>query len=137
MDPAPLPSQLLLFDGVCGMCNAGVNFLMRIDRTRTLRYAPLQGETTDALRALHPSIPATIDTVIFVDEGVLYFRSKAVTRVARYLPWPWKMASFFSVFPAWLMDPPYRLVAHFRYTIFGKKDVCRIPAPEERALFLP
>lgn len=129
--------RVLLFDGVCGLCNAGIDFLVRIDRDQKLRYAPLQGDTAAALREEHPAIPKELESVVLVDDGVVYLKAKAVARVARYLPWPWKVAYALAVFPRWLTDPFYDLVARSRYRLFGKKDVCRIPEPHERALFLP
>jgi predicted DCC family thiol-disulfide oxidoreductase YuxK len=62
---------------------------------------------------------------------------KGVSRGARYLAWPWKLGYAVFFLPRWLTDPIYRLIAHFRYRLFGKKEVCRIPAPHERERFLP
>jgi predicted DCC family thiol-disulfide oxidoreductase YuxK len=128
---------VVLFDGVCALCNGTVNFLMRIDHDRVLRYAPLQGTTAEELRAAHPEIPRELETVVLVDDGVVFLRMKAASRLARYLRWPWKAAYVSFWLPAWLTDPVYRLIARMRYRLFGKHDVCRIPAPHERDLFLP
>lgn len=112
---------------------------VRIDRKRELRYAPLQGETAARLRALHPSIPEAhdLDTAVFVDEGRVYLRSRAVFAACALLSWPWRALAAFAWLPAPLTDLGYRAVARVRYSVFGKADACRIPAPEEQELFLP
>jgi len=128
---------VVLYDGVCGLCSAAVRWLVRHDAARTLRYAPLQGETAAALRAQHPSIPADLDTVVLVDDGRVYLRSKAFLHVARYLTRPWRWGWYLRWLPAPLLDLAYRVIARIRYRVWGKHDQCEIPAPAERALFLP
>jgi predicted DCC family thiol-disulfide oxidoreductase YuxK len=131
-----LPPRIVLYDGVCGLCSAAVKFLVKRDRDRALRYAPLQGETAAQLRALHPRIPENLETVVFVENGRVHLRSKAFLHVSRYLTRPWRWGYWFRWMPAFLLDLGYRLIARIRYRIWGKKDQCEIPAPEERALFL-
>jgi len=132
-----LPPRLVLFDGVCGLCNKVVQFLVRVDGQRMLRYAPLQGETAASLRAIHPEIPNDLDTMVFVDEGRVHLRAQGVLACTKYLNWPWRWGSVLRWTPRFVSDPIYRLVARARYRWFGKSDVCRIPAPDERDLFLP
>lgn len=134
---APNPPRIVLFDGVCAMCSGAVDLLIRLDRDRLFKYAALQGETAAALRKVHPEIPENIDTMAIVDDGVVYVRMKGVCRAARYLPWPWKAGYAFFVLPAWLTNPLYNLVAAWRYRLFGKKESCRLPTPEEVELILP
>ncbi|WP_394842941.1 DCC1-like thiol-disulfide oxidoreductase family protein [Pendulispora brunnea] len=137
MTERALPPRIILFDGVCGFCDALVQWLVRVDRARALRYAPIQGETAARLRAMHPEIPAGVDTVIFVDEGTVHLRSRGILASMGYLPRPWRWARFLRWIPRAFSDAVYRLVARFRYRIFGKLEVCRVPSPEERELFLP
>lgn len=136
-EPKPLPPQLLLFDGVCGLCNGLVDFLIRLDPRGVIGFAPLQGETAAALRAQHAIIPSTLETVVFVDQGRVYLRMKALFRSLRYLPWPWKLGTVFGVFPEFISRPLYALVASLRYRLFGKHETCRLPTPQERARFWP
>lgn len=135
-DTAPLPTRLLLYDGVCGLCAKGVQFFVRHDRDGMLRYAPLQGETATRLKDVHAEIPRGIDTLVFVEDGRVYLRSRAVLRALAHLPTPWRWLSWLAVVPAFLADPPYNLVARFRYRIWGQYDTCRIPTPEEASRFL-
>ena len=127
---------IVLYDGVCGLCSSAVRWLIDHDRERILRYAPLQGETAAALRAQHPRIPEGIDTVVLVDDGKVYLRSKAFLYISRYLTRPWRWGWYLRWFPGFLLDLGYRLVARVRYRIWGKKESCELPAPEQRALFL-
>jgi predicted DCC family thiol-disulfide oxidoreductase YuxK len=131
------PVRIVLFDGVCGMCNAIVSFLVRFDRRRAFRYAPLQGPTAEELRRAHPEIPGGLESMVLVDDGVVFLRMKAVARGARYLPWPWKIGYALMALPRGLTDPLYNLVARVRYRVFGKREACRVPSPQERDLFLP
>jgi predicted DCC family thiol-disulfide oxidoreductase YuxK len=131
------PRRIVLFDGVCGMCNGIVDLLMRIDKRGVFRYAPLQGTTAAELRAAHPEIPADLASMVLVDDDVVYLRMKGVSRGTRYLPFPWKLGYVVFFLPGWLTNPIYDLIASLRYRLFGKKEVCRIPSPHERERFLP
>ncbi len=131
-----VPGPIVLYDGVCGLCQRSVQFLLARDG-RKLWYAPLQGETAAALRAIHPEIPATLESVVLVDDGRVYLRSKAFLHVARYLTAPWRWAYHLRWLPAFLLDLGYRLVARVRYRIWGKYDACRLPTADERAQLLP
>lgn len=136
-DAPNLPPRIVLFDGVCGLCHSLVRLLVRVDRGRVLRYAPLQGETAERLRARYPQIPNGVDTAVLIDDGAVYLRSRAVLATCRRLGWPWRALSLLSWLPSFVTDAAYRLVARVRYRCFGKLDACAIPAPEQRDLFLP
>ena len=133
---AELPPHIILYDGVCGLCAKSVRWLVKRDRGR-LHYAPLQGDTAARLRRLHPTIPEALESVVLVDRGKVYLRSKAFLHVSRHLTRPWRWAYAFRWFPAFLLDPLYRLVARLRYRIWGKTDACRLPTTHERQRLLP
>jgi len=133
---APLPPRLLLYDGVCGLCAKGVQFFVRHDRDGLLRYAPLQGETAARLKEIHPEIPRGIDSLVLVEDGKVYLRSRAILRTLAHLPAPWRWFSRLAIVPPFLADPLYNLMAAVRYRIWGKHDSCRIPSPEEASRFL-
>ncbi len=130
------PERLVLYDGECGLCSKSVRFLIKRDRDGVLQFAPLQGETAGRLRAAHPEIPQTVESVVLVDGGRVHLRSKAFLYVSKYLTRPWRWGWYVRWFPAFLLDLPYRLVARLRYRIWGKVDACELPAPAERARFL-
>ncbi len=132
-----LPPYIVLYDGVCGLCSRTVRWLIRRDRDRQLFFAPLQGETAARLRERFPKIPETLESVVLVDRDRVYLRSKAFLYGARFLTRPWRWGWYVRWLPAFLLDLLYRLVARLRYRVWGKKETCEIPAPDERARFLP
>jgi predicted DCC family thiol-disulfide oxidoreductase YuxK len=131
-----LPGPVVLYDGECGLCHRSVKFLLERDRNR-LWYAPLQGETAAALRAEHPAIPQTLESVVLVDGGKVHLRSKAFLYVAKYLPRPWRWAYHFRWLPAVVLDLGYRVIASLRYRIWGKYDSCQRPTADQQAHLLP
>ena len=131
-----LPGPVVLYDGECGLCHRSVRFLLERDRDQ-LWYAPLQGETAAALRAEHPTIPQTLESVVLVDGGRVHLRSKAFLYTARYLTRPWRWAYHVRWLPAFLLDLGYRVIARVRYRIWGKVDGCAVPNPAQRAHMLP
>ncbi len=132
-----MPPRIVLYDGVCGLCHRLVRWLMAHDPMGRLHYAPLQGETAARLRAIHPAIPADLDSVVYIEEGRVYLRSKAFLHVARNLERPWRWLYHVRWLPASLGDPLYFLVARTRYRLFGKYDSCQVPSAENRERVLP
>lgn len=132
-----IPDHVLLYDGVCGFCARAVQWILDREADARLFYAPLQGETAAALRRLHPAIPESIDTVVYVADGRVYLRSQAFLQLARHLRRPWRIGYRLRWMPAFLLDVGYRLVARVRYRLFGTVDACRMPTGAERARFLP
>jgi predicted DCC family thiol-disulfide oxidoreductase YuxK len=132
-----LPPRIVLYDGVCGLCHRTVNLLLRIDRKRAFRFAPLQGETAERLKATHPEIPRDLDSVVYVEDGRVYLRSRAFFHAAKHLGWPWRMAYWLRWIPAPLADLLYHVVARMRYRVFGRYDTCRMPTTADRQLLLP
>jgi predicted DCC family thiol-disulfide oxidoreductase YuxK len=131
-----VPGPIVLYDGECGLCNRSVKFLLKRDGGQ-IYYAPLQGETAAALRAKHPEIPTTLESVVLVDGEHAYLRSKAFLYGAKYLTRPWRWAYALRWLPSFLLDLGYRLVARVRYRIWGKYEACRLPTTDERAKLLP
>jgi predicted DCC family thiol-disulfide oxidoreductase YuxK len=127
----------VLYDGSCGLCHASVKWLLRHERDATLRFAPLQGETAAALRARHPEIPTNLDTVVLVENDRAYLRSKAFLYAAHHMRAPWRWAYTLRWFPPFVANVGYRFIAAIRYRVWGRADECTLPAPEQRARFLP
>ncbi len=128
--------QILFFDGVCGLCNWSVDFVLIRDRRGLFQFAPLQGETA---RTLLSATDATdLNTVVLWVNGRSYRKSSAVVRVLSRLDFCWQVVGWLI----WLIPMPlrnlgYSLVARYRYRLFGKKETCRLPAADERLRFLP
>jgi len=130
------PAGIVLFDGVCGFCDAAVRWLLRHDPEGRLRFAPLQGETAARLRVRHPGIPEGLETLVYVtasdgDERV-YLRSEAVFRACAAISGSPTWVGVAARLPRGLTDLGYRLLARVRYRVFGRLDACRIPGPGER-----
>lgn len=132
-----MTAPVVLYDGTCGLCHRSVKWILRHERDHELQFAPLQGDTAAQLRAAHPEIPASVDTVILVDDGRVHLRSKAFLYTAKHLRAPWRWAYAIRWFPGFLMNVGYRFIARIRYRIWGRADACELPSPEQRARFLP
>jgi len=134
---------ILLYDGVCGLCNRLVRFVLKRDRRRLFRFAPLQGETAARTLARHGKDPADLDTVYLVvapgtPEERLLPRSQAVIYVLRSLGRGWGVLAWFGrLLPPSFADWLYGQVARRRYRVFGRYQACPLPKPETRAKFLP
>ncbi len=126
---------ILFFDGHCNLCNSTVDFLIQRDPEIRLKFAPLQGET--AKKCLDSELIQSQGTVVFWREGHTYLRSKAIFKVAHLLGGSLSLILPFQILPRFITDAGYRLVAKYRYRIFGKKDTCRVPTEKERKHFLP
>jgi len=127
---------VLLFDGVCNLCDFAVNFVLDHERGTVLRFGSLQSKEGAALARAHGGAPEGLGSVIFIEGGRRYERSAAVVRVARYLRWPWRWVRAGWIVPRPLRDALYDVVASHRYQWFGKQDACRVPTPALRARFL-
>ncbi|OBH24406.1 thiol-disulfide oxidoreductase [Mycobacterium sp. E342] len=133
-------SPVLLYDGVCGVCNSAVQTILRFDPNGPLRFAALDSDFARAVFDRHPAI-GDVDSMVFVDQPGqpterVAVRSAAALRVADYLGGPWKLLHAARVIPATLRDWLYDKFAGVRYRIFGKHDTCPLPPPEVRARFL-
>jgi predicted DCC family thiol-disulfide oxidoreductase YuxK len=129
------PSEkILFFDGVCNLCNFFIDFLIRQKPDATLFFAPLQGRT--AQQKLEHSLTKDVQSVIYLKDGKAYRESSAALMVLADLGGIWTMARVFLIVPVFVRDGVYRWVARNRYKIFGKRETCRLPTPEERRQFL-
>lgn len=124
--------DVVLFDGVCNLCNGAVRFILARDPAGRFRFASLQSDA--ARRLLKGDGPA--ETIILIEAGKTYIKSTAVLRIARGLQFPWPLLYAFAAVPRTLRDPVYDWVAHHRYAWFGKRESCMVPTPELRARFL-
>ena len=120
----------MFFDGVCGLCNYSVNFLIQIDRKDNLLFAPLQGET--AKRILEKELIEDLNSMVLYHKGKIYTKSTAVIKSIIQIGGFWTFFNLFLITPQFIRDWLYDLVASNRYNIFGKNESCRIPTSEER-----
>ena len=125
-----------MFDGVCNVCNASVQFVVKHESAPLLKFASLQSERGKKIVA-ERGLSGNIDTVVIVEDDRVYQRSAAAVRVLRRLKAPWRwLAGPLWIIPRPLRDLGYDIFASLRYRLFGKKNACMIPTPELRARFL-
>ena len=127
--------SIVLFDGVCNFCSDSVNFIIDHDKENRFRFAPLQSEVGQELRAQY-GVADDIDSIVLIEDGQAFTRSTAALRIAKHLDGIWSYYSYFGVIPAPIRDFYYSLFAKYRYKLFGKKEACMIPTPDVRARFL-
>lgn len=130
------PDHLLLFDGVCTLCNSSVDFVIQRDSHRRFRFASLQSEVGQQVLREHGLSQTELDSVLYLQNGVLHTKSGAALRIAAQLNGFWPVFAVFLLIPPFLRDWVYAWVARNRYAWFGKRETCRVPTPEERSLFL-
>ena len=134
-------ADLVLYDGVCGLCNRLVQFILRRDRRDRFRYASLQSDLALELLRRHGRDARDLDTVSVVrdhggpDERV-FTKARAIVYVAGWLGLPWALAGLLKILPWRLLDFAYDQIARRRYRWFGRYDACPLPAPATRAKFL-
>lgn len=130
-------SPVLLFDGVCGLCNWTVRVVLRLDRRGTIRFAPLGGAFAAAVLERHPE-SRKVDSLVLVEpaDGRVHVKSAAVLRLAHHLGGPWRVLGVSRVVPRALLDWAYDLVARHRYAVFGRFERRRPPPVDARARFL-
>ena len=127
---------VVLFDGVCSVCDASVQFIIAHDPEAVFRFASLQSPVGRALAAARGIDARDLDTVVLITPEETLTRSDAVTEIARRLGAPWSALSSARLLPRPLRDAAYRLFARNRTRLFGQRDACRIPTPGTRARFL-
>ena len=135
-EPPQSNRRIVIFDGVCGLCNASVDFIIRHDTDKIFVFAPNQNESAKEILTREGLDPDQIETIYLYQDGILYSKSEAVVRISSSLPFPWRLATAGRVIPRPIRDWAYTLVATNRYRWFGRSETCRIPTPEERARFL-
>jgi predicted DCC family thiol-disulfide oxidoreductase YuxK len=132
----PGQPQPILFDGVCGLCNAWVDFVLSVDRDGRYRFVALQSDTGQQMLGAR-GLPANYTaSIVLVDGDRTYLRSDAILRILAGLGGLWRMALVGRLLPTALRDWAYDAVAENRYKWFGRREVCRMPTPSERSRFL-
>ncbi|MDO6516765.1 thiol-disulfide oxidoreductase DCC family protein [Zobellia uliginosa] len=129
--------QIILFDGVCNLCNGAVQFVIKRDTLDVFRYAPLQSELGKKLIAERNIDSNSIDSIILIDPGVAYYiKSDAALEIGKQLKGYKTLSSILLWIPRSLRDIVYDFIARNRYKWYGKKEHCMVPTPELRAKFL-
>jgi len=134
--PAVDGVPIIFFDGVCGLCNAWIDFVIKRDSDHVFRFGPLQGET--ARGRLNLATDSEFDSVALVDRTGTYWKSDAVWRILARLKGAWPLVGLLlRLIPRPIRNWGYDFVARRRYRWFGKKEACRLPSAQERERFVP
>lgn len=129
-------SYILLFDGVCNLCNRTVQFVIKRDVRKRFRFAALQSANGQALlRELGLPIQH-FNTVVLIHGDTYYVKSTAALRVLKELGGLWKLCYALIVIPRPIRDLVYNMVAKTRYRVFGRRDMCMVPTPEVKERFI-
>ena len=132
----PIQNPIILFDGVCNLCNGAVNFIIDRDPEAHFRLAALQSDIGQELLQKHNLKTADFDTIVLVEGDNIYSHSTAALRIARKLSGAWPLFYGFIVIPSPLRNVVYNWISRNRYRWFGKQESCRIPTPDLRSRFL-
>ncbi|MEQ8267826.1 MAG: DCC1-like thiol-disulfide oxidoreductase family protein [Parvibaculum sp.] len=127
---------VMLFDGVCNFCNRGVDFFLRRDPHARIRFAAMQSARGIELLRKHDLPLDDYRTFIVLDGERVIAKSDAVLHLLGYLPWPWPALRIFRLVPAIIRNAAYDIVARNRYSLMGRREVCRVPGEAERKRFL-
>jgi predicted DCC family thiol-disulfide oxidoreductase YuxK len=123
-------APVVLFDGVCKLCNGSVNFILRRDRKGRLKLAPLQSDYGRQVIASHAMKSNSRDSILLQEGARLSEKSTAIIRISKYLDGLWPLCMILLIIPRFIRDFVYDIVAKNRYHWFGKYDTCRLPNPE-------
>jgi predicted DCC family thiol-disulfide oxidoreductase YuxK len=137
----PQGAHLVLYDGVCGLCNRLLQFLLTHDDRRAFAFASLQSSIGRSTVLRFGGDPDELTSFYVVanyraPNATFFARSEAALFVAGELGWPWKAAASFRALPTALLDPVYNVIARYRYRVFGRFDHCVIPRPEFKRRFI-
>ncbi len=128
--------SIILFDGVCNLCNSSINFVIKRDKDNSFKFATLQEEPGVSLLKRYNIDTFNTDSIILIENGKAYVKSTAALRVAKKLSGGWPLLYAFIIIPAFIRNWGYDYIAKNRYKWYGKKDSCMIPTPELKAKFL-
>ncbi|NNL55937.1 MAG: DUF393 domain-containing protein [Woeseia sp.] len=129
--------SVILFDGVCNLCESTVHFVVRRDKNGQFHFAPLQSNAAQELLSSHQYSFDTLSSVLLIVDDTLYRKSRAALQIARRLDGAWPLL-YYALFwiPRFIADPVYDFIANRRYRWFGKKPDCWIPDDDLRKRFI-
>lgn len=127
---------IVLFDGVCNLCNHLVIFIIQRDPNARFRFAALQSKEGQKLLKETKLLPANANSVVYIRDGKYLFRSSAILYILLDLGGVWKLFYAFIILPPFIRNFVYMIIARTRYKIFGKRDFCMVPADDIKNRFL-
>lgn len=129
-------NHIILFDGVCNLCNKSVQFVIKKDKQAKFKFAALQSEAGRQLLKEYNRSQNNFTTIIYIRNNKIYTRSSAALHILKDLGGIWQLCYPFIVIPPFIRNPVYNIIAQNRYKLFGKQDSCMIPTPDLKNRFL-
>jgi predicted DCC family thiol-disulfide oxidoreductase YuxK len=137
IESLPENKQLILFDGVCNLCNTSIQYVIKHDKANRFMFAPLQSAIgKQIITAFDIDTNKTDSVLLYSNENGLSIKSTAALKMAKHLGFPRNLASIFFIVPAFIRNWVYDFIAKNRYKWYGKQDACMIPTPELKSKFL-
>ena len=127
---------IILFDGICNLCNNAVQFVLKHDKKKLFRFASLQSDFGKSILIKYGLPTDNFNSFVLILNGKAYTKSTAALSVAKMLSGPIKLLYGFIVIPAFIRNGVYNVIANNRYKWFGKKESCMLPSPDVAARFL-
>jgi len=119
--------KIILFDGVCNLCNTSIQFVLKHEKNNTLKFASLQSDFAQKLLQKNNLKLENFDTILYVEKEQIFSKSKAVFKIAKELKFPFSFIRYFNFLPNFFIDYFYDIISKNRYRWFGKKEICFIP----------
>lgn len=129
-------NHIIIFDGICNLCNFVVQFVIKRDKKNIFKFLPLQSQKAkEMIKRFHGKVE-NLESVILIQDSIIYYESDAVIKISQLLNYPWKIFCFFKFIPKFVRDRIYKMIARNRYNWFGKRETCMIPTKEQISKFL-
>jgi predicted DCC family thiol-disulfide oxidoreductase YuxK len=132
----PVRAPLILFDGVCNLCNAWVRFVIRRDPTCIFRFAAQQSPVGQAVIEDHVRGAGQLSSIVLIADGWVYTESDAILQIFARLRSPWSWIAMLRIIPRRVRDICYRFVVRHRYQWFARTEVCQVPSVDMRSRFV-
>lgn len=129
-------NPIILFDGVCNLCNRFIQFIIKRDPNARFKFASIQSESGQFILHKLNQSKSSFDSIIYIKENKYFVKSSAGLQILKDLGGPWQVFYVFILIPQFIRDPIYNFIAKKRYKLFGKRDTCMIPSPEIKQRFL-
>jgi len=128
-------NKVVLFDGICNLCNSSIDFLIRNEKGNELYFASLQSDFGREL-IKKMNVQNLPDSIVFYSDNQLFYRSTALLNMFKFLKLPFRLLVVLRIVPRPIRDWFYKKIAKNRYAVFGKKESCRVPTEDEKGKFL-
>ena len=137
MTDLPKDKKIILFDGVCNLCDSSIQFIIKHDKNDVFRFVALQSDLgQEIIKYIGVDISKTDSIILYEPGKAYYYKAEAALKIAKELGEIYAAISWFSILPKTLTNSVYDYIAKNRYKWYGKKDACMIPTPELKAKFL-